>query len=131
MVGIERTLKRVAVLMFESTSSFATFAFPAYSDASCSRIGAIMRHGAHHVAQKSTTANPSYFSIDCSKSASVTATAFDMCFLLVGGIGPAGCEIKLCATTPTWIWSPSHDDRTAPWHPHRSHRNRGACTRRD
>src|SRR6476660_2232443 len=41
-------------------------------------MGAIMRHGPHHVAQKSTTARPSCFSISCSKSASVTATAFDI-----------------------------------------------------
>src|SRR4051812_19398030 len=37
-----------------------------------------MRHGPHHVAQKSTTASPSCFSISCSKFVSVTATAFDM-----------------------------------------------------
>jgi hypothetical protein len=38
----------------------------------------MMRHGPHHVAQKSTTARPSCFSTYCSKVASVTATAFDM-----------------------------------------------------
>src|SRR5919205_363158 len=64
--------------MLESTSSFATLTLPSYSPASWSRIGAMMRHGPHQVAQKSTTARPSCFSISCSNVASVTATAFDM-----------------------------------------------------
>src|SRR5215212_5908945 len=37
-----------------------------------------MRHGPHHVAQKSTTVSLSFCSTCCSKSASVTATAFDI-----------------------------------------------------
>src|SRR5512139_2254846 len=78
---MERTLKRVAVLMFASTSSLATFALPEYSVASWSRIGAMMRHGPHHAAQKSTTARPGCFSISLSKFSSVTALAIDMLFL--------------------------------------------------
>src|SRR2546430_181084 len=36
-------------------------------------MGAIMRHGPHHVAQKSTIVSVSLFSTSCSKLASVTA----------------------------------------------------------
>src|SRR6476659_1610507 len=75
---MERTLNLVAVLMFASTSSFVTFTLPSYSAASWSRIGAIIRHGPHQVAQKSTTVSFSCFSTSDSKSASVTVTAFDM-----------------------------------------------------
>src|SRR3954466_13000376 len=77
-IGIERTLKRDAVLMFASTSSLVIFTLPACSTAIWSRIGAIMRQGPHQVAQKSTMVRPEAFSPSDSKLASVTATAFDM-----------------------------------------------------
>src|SRR3954447_13593847 len=78
IVGMDRTLNFVDVLMFTSTSTLATLAFPSYSTASWSRTGATMRQGAHQVAQKSTTASPLCCSIWLSKSASFTSTAFDI-----------------------------------------------------
>ena len=39
---------------FESTSTFPTATRPEYSSANSSRIGAIILHGPHHSAQKST-----------------------------------------------------------------------------
>src|SRR3954471_10554932 len=80
-IGIDRTLNRDAVLMFASTSSFVILTLPACSTAIWSRIGAIMRHGPHHVAQKSTMVSPDACSTSCSKLESVTATAFDMVLL--------------------------------------------------
>src|SRR6185312_16378124 len=78
IVGMLRTLKRMAVLGLASTSSFVTLSLPLYSAASWSRMGATMRQGPHQVAQKSTTASPSCFSISCAKSLSVTAMALDI-----------------------------------------------------
>src|ERR1700680_2160240 len=75
---MDLTLNLVEVLMFTSTSTFATFALPSYSIASWSSTGATMRQGAHHVAQKSTTASPLCCSICTSKSESFTSTAFDI-----------------------------------------------------
>ena len=49
-----RTLKRVPVAMWASTSSLPTLTRPLYSSAIASMVGAIARHGAHHAAQKST-----------------------------------------------------------------------------
>src|SRR3989304_3083093 len=57
-VGIERTLNRIGVLGFASTSILATFALPSYSCASCSSTGAIIWHGPHQVAQKLRIAGP-------------------------------------------------------------------------
>ena len=53
MVGIEVTPYWAAVDGFSSTFSFAT-TISSWSAATSSRIGAIMRHGPHHSAQKST-----------------------------------------------------------------------------
>src|SRR5919108_4318032 len=75
MLGIERTLNRMAVRWLLSTSTLATLARPAYSPASCSRTGATIWHGPHHVAQKSTSTSPSACSISLAKDASVTWTA--------------------------------------------------------
>src|SRR5262245_26327760 len=38
-----------------STFTLPTLARPAYSSASCSMLGPIIRHGPHHTAQKSTS----------------------------------------------------------------------------
>src|SRR5215212_3513144 len=88
-IGIDRTLKRDAVLMFESTSSLVIFTLPACSTAIWSRIGAIMRQGPHQVAQKSTMVSPDACSTSCSKLESVTAVAFDI-VLLPGNDGRPG-----------------------------------------
>src|SRR5258708_39518637 len=82
ILGIERTLKRIAVRWFASTSIFVTFSLPSYSPAICSMMGATMRQGPHQVAQKSTRTSP----LDCSTSdpnvASVTSVrcATDMTY---------------------------------------------------
>src|SRR5690242_18092422 len=44
----------MAVPPLESTSSLPTFSLPAYSLATTSIVGAIIRQGPHHSAQKST-----------------------------------------------------------------------------
>ena len=45
--------------------SLATLARPAYVVASASTAGAIMRHGAHHSAQKSTSTGTSASATSC------------------------------------------------------------------
>src|SRR6266853_2261155 len=77
ILGIERTLKRIAVAWLASMSSFTIFTLPLYLPASWSMIGATMWHGPHQVAQKSTTASPLCCSTSTWKVASVTA---DGCF---------------------------------------------------
>src|SRR5205085_402532 len=63
---------------FASTSTFATFRpFASFSVASWSRTGAIIRHGPHHSAQKSTTTRPLCPSTSPWKVASVTSIVFD------------------------------------------------------
>src|SRR6478609_7277962 len=54
-VGIERTPNWAASSGFSSMLSLATFTLPWNSTASSSRLGAIILHGPHHSAQKSTT----------------------------------------------------------------------------
>src|SRR5918992_5593743 len=75
MLGMLRTLKRIAVRWLASTSIFATLALPAYSPASWSRIGATIWQGPHHDAQKSTRMSPFACSISVAKEASLTCTA--------------------------------------------------------
>ncbi len=54
-VGIERTPNWAASSGFSSMLSLATFTLPSNCTASSSRAGAIILHGPHHSAQKSTT----------------------------------------------------------------------------
>src|SRR5262249_39529361 len=75
-VGIPRMLYFIAVPPLESTSSLPTFAFPAYSAATTSIVGAICRHGPHHSAQKSTSTGMSDRSTSWSKPASVNVNVF-------------------------------------------------------
>src|SRR5260370_33740259 len=65
-----RTLYRMAVLPFASTSSLPTFTLPAYSPATTSIVGAICRHGPHHSAKKSTRTGTSARSTSWSNVAS-------------------------------------------------------------
>src|SRR5205814_5750639 len=58
ILGIERTLKRIAVFWLASTSTLVTFNLPTYSPASWSRIGVTMWHGPHQVAQKIDDGEP-------------------------------------------------------------------------
>src|SRR5687767_13072660 len=69
-------------------------------------IGAIMRQGPHHVAQKSTTASPSCFSISVSKFESVTATAFDIVGLQHPRRRRLGNEFKFVRSPASWSASP-------------------------
>src|SRR5688500_9416843 len=59
-----------------------------------------MRQGPHHVAQKSTTASPSCFSISTSKSLSVTSTAFDI-YRFLAGMARMPVTNLFCAFFPT------------------------------
>src|SRR5438874_1220321 len=56
-----------------STSTFTTFARPAYSVANCSTDGPIALHGPHHSAQKSTSTGTSELSTFSWNSPVVTA----------------------------------------------------------
>ena len=69
-VGMLETWNCSAVLGFSSTSSLAMRAFPAYSLANSSMVGAKALQGPHHAAQKSTKTK-GLFLIVCSKFASV------------------------------------------------------------
>ena len=69
-----RTLKRAAVAGFSSTLSFANRTRPAISDASSSSTGAIIRHGPHHAAHRSSTTGSGERSTSAENVASVTVT---------------------------------------------------------
>src|SRR5712671_7192426 len=72
-VGIDITLYFAAVLGFSSTLSLTIFTLPESApSASSSSAGAIVRHGPHHSAQKSTTTGSADLSTLASKSASDT-----------------------------------------------------------
>src|SRR5579864_7033826 len=94
---MDRTLKRDAVLMFASTSILVILTLPACSTEIWSSIGAIIRQGPHHVAQKSTIVRPDECSTSCSKFESVTATALDMCnsplFIEAGSAADLDCKL--------------------------------------
>jgi len=70
-VGIERMPSLLATAGFSSILSLTTLTLPFISEAISSRAGAIMRHGPHHSAQKSTTTGSAELSTSCSKVASV------------------------------------------------------------
>src|SRR5436305_2057250 len=67
-------------LWFSSTLTFATLTDSAFSRAISSRSGAIILHGPHHSAQKSTSTGCALLVTSLSKFASliVTATEFSM-----------------------------------------------------
>src|SRR5689334_1841286 len=71
-----RTPYFIGVCGFSSMLTLATVTFPAMSVASSSRNGAIIRHGPHHSAQKSTSTGPLARSTSASKLLSVTAIGF-------------------------------------------------------
>src|SRR5512136_3191404 len=66
----------MALCRLESTSSLAITALPANSSASASTCGAMILHGPHQVAQKSTMAGLSLLITVDSKVASVTWETF-------------------------------------------------------
>src|SRR6266702_3575255 len=71
-VGIDMMPYLVAVAGFSSTLSFTTLILPAIVPAISSSAGAIIRHGPHHSAQKSTTTGSCALSTSASKVASDT-----------------------------------------------------------
>src|SRR6185312_2288260 len=71
-VGIDRMPYLLATPGFSSTLSLAILILPFISSAISSSAGAIMRHGPHHSAQKSTTTGASDLMTSVSKLASVT-----------------------------------------------------------
>src|SRR5947209_4024898 len=71
-VGIDMIPYLEAVAGFSSTLSFTILTLPFMVPAISSSAGAIMRHGPHHSAQKSTTTGSALFSTSISKSLSDT-----------------------------------------------------------
>src|SRR6185369_3057870 len=71
-VGIDMMPYFAAVSGFSSTLSFTIFTLPFIEPASSSSAGAIILHGPHHSAQKSTTTGWALFKTSASKSASDT-----------------------------------------------------------
>src|ERR1700687_3015053 len=71
-VGIDMIPYLVAVAGFSSTLSFTTLILPAIVPAISSSAGAIIRHGPHHSAQKSTTTGSCALSTSASNVASDT-----------------------------------------------------------
>jgi hypothetical protein len=74
--GMLCTEKRDAVIWFASTSSFPTRTRPLNSAASCSTTGAIILHGPHQAAQKSTNTGSGERSTSAAKFASVITIGF-------------------------------------------------------
>src|SRR5918994_5228077 len=70
-VGMPRTPYLVGVSGLSSMLTFATTTIALLSAASSSRNGAIVLHGPHHSAQKSTTTGRSDFSTSASNEASL------------------------------------------------------------
>src|SRR3954454_13797815 len=76
IVGMPRTPYLRGVCRFSSILTLATVSLPALSAASWSRNGAIILHGPHHSAQKSTRTGSLDFKTLVSNSASLTAVGF-------------------------------------------------------
>src|SRR6266581_7627628 len=77
-VGIDMIPSCIGVAGFWSMSIFSTLILSPSSPWICSTIGAIMRHGPHQVAQKSTSTGLSDFRTAVSKSLSVTVWMSDI-----------------------------------------------------
>src|SRR6478735_9678360 len=80
--------------MFTSVSSLTTSILSPYCSLISSRIGATLRHGPHHVAQKSTSTGFSLMRTSSAKVASVVFfRAMEVPFRYAAGLGWAG-----------WVW---------------------------
>src|SRR5260370_32506664 len=77
-VGIDIMPSDIGVAGFSSMSIFMILTLSPSSPWICSTIGAIMRHGPHQVAQKSTSTGMSDFNTRLSNSPSVTPCTFDI-----------------------------------------------------
>src|SRR3954449_1246523 len=76
IVGMPRTPYLRGVCGFSSMLTFATVTLPSISVANSSRKGAIILHGPHHSAQKSTSTGSLARSTTLSKLLSLTAVGF-------------------------------------------------------
>ena len=83
-VGIAMIWYSDAVWMFSSVLSFTTFSVSERSPAISSTIGATMRHGPHHGAQKSTSTGRSDSMTSAWKLMSVTSVTSAMSLLVAG-----------------------------------------------
>src|SRR5437868_3061699 len=81
-VGIDMTPNIPGVTGLASTSTFTTLTRPSNSPARSSTMGAIILHGEHHDAQKSTSTGTSASRTSALKFASVTCWAWAMVFSL-------------------------------------------------
>src|ERR1700730_17450222 len=96
-VGMLMMPRLIGVCGFASMSILSTLALTPNSPAMSSTMGAIIRQGEHHSAQKSTRTGSSDFSTVCSNSASVTDSTLDIFgsgYPLFGG--GLGCRGGLC-----------------------------------
>src|SRR6185295_18990879 len=82
-VGIPLMPYRCAVEVLSSTFTFTTPALSPNRSAMASMVGANMRHGAHHSAQKSTNTGLLDCSTSFSKDLSVTAETFSLIHVLL------------------------------------------------
>src|SRR5262245_14256456 len=95
------TLKRAAVAGFSSTFSFATRTRPAISAASSSIAGAIIRHGPHQGAHRSSNTGSGERSTSAANVASVTVTGLSEMgrgVLHCPQTGFSRCSIFFCGT---------------------------------
>src|SRR5262245_34523159 len=91
-VGIDMIPYFAAVAGFSSTFSFTIFTLPPIEPASSSSAGAIILHGPHHSAQKSTTTGWLLLSTSASKSWSETfeTPMAHLLLSLLSAVGAAG-----------------------------------------
>src|SRR6266404_2364345 len=75
-VGMPRTPYFIGVSGFSSILILATVTLPAILAAISSRVGAMLLHGPHHSAQKSTRTGPGARSTSASNELSVTLVGF-------------------------------------------------------
>src|SRR4029077_7921449 len=88
-VGIDMMPNLAAVPGFSSTLSLTILTLPLSDLEISSSAGAIMRHGPHHSAQKSTTTGPLALSTSCSNVASVVLSTMKNLTFSEGIGGPA------------------------------------------
>src|ERR1700727_1329604 len=86
----------MGVALLESTSILPTLILSLYCSASSATMGAMGRHGPHHVAQKSTSTGLSDFKTSWSKFASVTSA-----IPLPAMFFSPRCNVALTAAAPS------------------------------
>src|SRR5687767_10219625 len=89
---------------------FATVSLPPRSRAISSSAGAIILHGPHHSAQKSTSTGPAAFRTSASNEASLTWMVWEW---VVVAVAAAVIPVFLA-----WVAGPEGDRRPPVWLPH-------------